>query len=221
MSSLGSRFDSTLSITEFPDSYAIANQKWLQWVQQISLPHFTSTVKTDVLGPQGEELASQILWLGDQQAANVLIVLSGTHGIEGPCGSAIQFDLMESMIKREAKLPDSCAILLVHALNPWGYAWCRRCDNNGVDLNRNFVDFETPPHNPGYHEIRDFLFCADPKKRAEHLLHYAQLLGQQVMEVAANTKTQRVHFLEAPNLPMAIRSSKKSFRISRYRCDAN
>jgi hypothetical protein len=54
------------------------------------------------------------------------------------------------------RLPDDCAVLLVHAVNPYGYAWLRRVTEDNVDLNRNGVDFDAPlPPNPGYAELRD------------------------------------------------------------------
>ncbi len=37
--------------------------------------------------------------------------------------------------------------LLIHALNPYGFAWTRRVTEDNVDLNRNFVD-----HDKGYPE---------------------------------------------------------------------
>jgi hypothetical protein len=48
-------------------------------------------------------------------------------------------------------LPPNCAVLFIHALNPWGMQWARRCDHNGVDLNRNFTDFSALPSTPIYY----------------------------------------------------------------------
>ncbi|HUF83697.1 MAG TPA: DUF2817 domain-containing protein, partial [Acidimicrobiia bacterium] len=49
-------------------------------------------------------------------------------------------------------------IVLVHALNPYGFAWARRVNEDNVDLNRNCVDFSAPlPENPGYDELADAL----------------------------------------------------------------
>ncbi len=46
---------------------------------------------------------------------------------------------------------------LVHALNPYGFAWTRRVNEDNVDLNRNFVDFDDPPPNDGYDRLADLL----------------------------------------------------------------
>jgi hypothetical protein len=39
----------------------------------------------------------------------------------------------------------------VHAVNPWGFAWLRRVNEDNVDVNRNFLDHAAPhPVNPDY-----------------------------------------------------------------------
>jgi hypothetical protein len=65
----------------------------------------------------------------------VLLHSSGLHGVEGYAGSAVQLALLE----RPPVLPTDCALVLVHALNPYGMAWRRRVNENNVDLNRNFL----------------------------------------------------------------------------------
>ena len=39
-------------------------------------------------GPAGEELATDTAWFGPEQAQNVVVLVSATHGVEGFCGSA-------------------------------------------------------------------------------------------------------------------------------------
>ncbi|MEO7056495.1 MAG: M14 family metallopeptidase [Caldimonas sp.] len=107
-------------------------------------------------GPRGEKLSTDIAWLGDAAATKVLVVISGTHGVEGFCGSAFQLDWLSA--HASTALPDGTAMLLIHAINPYGFAWLRRCTQEGVDLNRNFIDSTRPaPENPGYDEIADAL----------------------------------------------------------------
>jgi hypothetical protein len=85
-----------------------------------------------------------------------LVVLSGTHGVEGFCGSGVQLDWLTE--GNAATLPAGQAALLVHAVNPHGFAWVRRVTEEGVDLNRNFVDFAAPlPENPGYDALAEAL----------------------------------------------------------------
>lgn len=106
-------------------------------------------------GPYGEELATDTLWIGDRDARNVLVLVSATHGVEGFCGSAAQLDFMTS--GGPGSLGGETAVLLVHALNPYGFAWLRRTTEEGVDLNRNGLDFSQPlPENPGFDELKDY-----------------------------------------------------------------
>jgi hypothetical protein len=107
-------------------------------------------------GPRGEALASDCAWLGPEDAEKVLVVMSGTHGVEGFCGSGVQLDWLAE--GNAARLPPGHAALLIHAINPYGFAWIRRVTEENVDLNRNFVDFAAPlPTNPAYDALADAL----------------------------------------------------------------
>lgn len=45
-------------------------------------------------------------------------------------------------------------MLFIHAINPWGMHWARRCDHEGIDLNRNFIDFSRlPAEEPDYQKV--------------------------------------------------------------------
>ena len=105
-------------------------------------------------GPRGEELAIDLGWFGREDASYVLVLVSATHGVEGFCGSGAQLDWMLS--GGAASLPADTAVLLVHAINPHGFAWLRRVTEEGVDLNRNFLPTggELRP-NPGYEVLAD------------------------------------------------------------------
>jgi len=103
-------------------------------------------------GPEGEALACDAAWFGREDARAVFVMLSATHGVEGFCGSACQLDWMRSGGAHQ--LADPIAVLLVHAINPHGFAWLRRVTEEGCDLNRNYVDFDQPlPQNPGHDEL--------------------------------------------------------------------
>jgi hypothetical protein len=105
-------------------------------------------------GPDGDALAIDIARLGAADADTMLVVMSGTHGVEGFAGSACQTGWLEHGGARAAAA--RLGVLLVHALNPYGFAWVRRVNEDNVDLNRNCVDFSAPlPENPGYDELAD------------------------------------------------------------------
>jgi hypothetical protein len=105
-------------------------------------------------GPEGGTLFTDTAWLGPMDAKRVLVTLSATHGVEGFCGSAVQSGSMAGGLGDD--LPSDTALLSIHAINPYGFAWLRRVTEDNVDLNRNFIDFDAPyPANPGYEELAD------------------------------------------------------------------
>lgn len=111
-------------------------------------------------GPDGEVLATDAVRIGRADAERVLILVSATHGIEGFCGAGVQNALLR--MQPTTMLPDSVALILVHALNPSGFAHLRRTNEDNVDLNRNFLaEGREPPANPAYDEIHELLVPAD------------------------------------------------------------
>lgn len=110
-------------------------------------------------GPDGQELTVDVAHLGAAAPDRALLVLSGVHGVEGFLGSALQTDLVESL-PDDALAPD-LALVLVHAVNPWGMAWWRRQNEHNVDLNRNWRrDDLDPAPNDAYDELHA-LACPD------------------------------------------------------------
>jgi len=87
------------------------------------------------LGPVGEALSIDIAWLGAPRPRRVMVHVSGTHGVEGFAGSAVQLEFLDRCVA----LPRDCAVALIHALNPYGMAWLRRANEDNVDPNRNFL----------------------------------------------------------------------------------
>jgi len=86
-------------------------------------------------GPGGEPLAIDIACLGTPRAGRVLLHTSGIHGVEAFAGAAVQL----AALARPPAVPDGCALVLAHVLNPYGMAWLRRFNESNVDLNRNFL----------------------------------------------------------------------------------
>lgn len=107
-------------------------------------------------GPDGTTIATDVALIGQADAAKLMVLISGTHGVEGAYGSACQTAWLAQ--KANWALPDDTAVLMVHLINPWGTAWSRRVNEDNVDLNRNFIDWTTrPPVNPGYAELHSAL----------------------------------------------------------------
>ena len=103
-------------------------------------------------GPAGEDLSADAAWFGRKGAERALVLVSGTHGVEGFCGSGCQIGWIA--VGGPQRLPAGLGVLVIHAINPHGFAWLRRVTEDNVDLNRNYVDFAKPlPQNPAYDEI--------------------------------------------------------------------
>src|SRR5690606_23379879 len=103
---------------------------------------------------------ADIARIGPADAERVLLLVSGTHGVEGYCGSGCQLALLDLGVFD--RLPEGTAVVLVHAINPYGFAWRQRLTEGHVDLNRNFVDFAKPlPENPDYNVLDPYLIPAE------------------------------------------------------------
>lgn len=91
------------------------------------------------------------LYVPAQQSPKRLLILSSAvHGVEGPTGSAVMRMFMDEFM-REALLMDT-GVLLLHAINPYGFAQQRRFTEDNVDLNRNAAttDVLYQTQNAGY-----------------------------------------------------------------------
>ena len=108
-------------------------------------------------GAEGEEIAIDTALVGAADAPNLFIVSSGTHGPEGFSGSACQLALLhDTLLQRAAD--GGTAVLLIHAVNPYGFSHLTRTNEDNIDLNRNFGDFSRPyPANPVYEEVHALL----------------------------------------------------------------
>ena len=100
---------------------------------------YTQSYENPVAGRLGETLGTDVAILGNINAPSVLLVQSGTHGAEGYCGSAIQVAFLELIAS--TSIARDTAVILVHGINPFGFSWYSRGDENNVDLNRNFINF--------------------------------------------------------------------------------
>jgi hypothetical protein len=119
-------------------------------------------VHPDARGAQGEDLSVDVAVLGNAASPAMLLLLSATHGVEGFCGSGCQVGLLhDPEFLGAVQAADVCVVLL-HALNPFGFSHLRRTNEDNIDLNRNFRDFSVPPvpYAP-YAEVHGFMVPAE------------------------------------------------------------
>lgn len=83
-----------------------------------------------------EELTIDVARFGPKDAKKLLVISSGTHGVEGFYGSAVQLAILTMQVETLAHILD-VAIVLIHAVNPYGFYHLRRVNEDNIDLNRN------------------------------------------------------------------------------------
>jgi hypothetical protein len=139
-------------------------------------------------GPDGGDLSTDVALIGAASAERFLVMIAGTHGVEGFCGSGAMIDWLRR--GEAARLPANLAVLMIHAVNPYGFAWLRRVTEDNVDLNRNWVDFAAPlPENAGYDALAAAIVPpawdeAAQRQSAETLAAYASEHGAMGMQEA-------------------------------------
>jgi hypothetical protein len=127
-------------------------------------------------GREGEVLAMDVAVVGEPAAPKALLVVSGEHGLEGLPGSGAQLDLLLHM----PDPPKDTKVVLVHALNPWGFSHGSRTNEDNVDVNRNFVNFDVPyVRNLAFDEIFPFM-C--PQDWTDDALDHAAAQTKRVLD---------------------------------------
>src|SRR5262245_44802547 len=96
------------NIQSFSASYSEARDKFLSAARIAGA--VTHRYDNPAKGPGGESLSTDVAWLGPEEAAKVVVILSSTHGVEGYCGSGSQVDWLASV--GAAGLPTGTAALL-------------------------------------------------------------------------------------------------------------
>lgn len=162
----------------FARDYAEARSKFLAACAEARIA--CQSFKHPLNGPKGEVLATDVALVGPEDAENLLVVISGTHGVEGLAGSGCQLTWLTA--GGPQAMPADTAVLLVHLINPWGCAWKRRQTEDNIDLNRNFLPFEAAaelPANPDYRHVHPLIMAGEEKSwRNESNLAAALFAGQ-------------------------------------------
>ena len=118
---------------QFPRDYWAARERFRQAAAALGCAREAHPLQAR--GPRGEELTIDVAVTAGADSRRTLIISSGIHGVEGFLGSAIQCALLEEW----ATAPPPVRCVLLHALNPFGFAWRRRVNEQNVDVNRNLL----------------------------------------------------------------------------------
>jgi len=120
----------------FSPDYTTARRRFHEAVRRLDWE--TASYPAGGKGPDGEDLTIDVAIARGSASSRALVVSSGIHGVEGFFGSAVQLGLLEDWASGRVALPAIRCVLL-HGLNPFGFAWRRRVNESNVDLNRNLL----------------------------------------------------------------------------------
>lgn len=169
----------------FQPSYRVSRERLLEAAHALSTRHpvLVDSRSIDPRGPAGETLALDWISFGARRPRHVLVLSSGTHGVEGYTGSAIQHHTLANVLPKLELAPDA-ALVIQHANNPYGFAWHRRVNEDNVDFNRNFRDrFDPTQCSADYEALYDCLNPTDldPAREAERWARIDAFIAAQGM----------------------------------------
>ncbi|MCB9663869.1 MAG: DUF2817 domain-containing protein [Alphaproteobacteria bacterium] len=119
----------------FHDSYAEARRAFRGAAGQAGFD--LHTLDYGLPGPDGKDLSIDVAVRSKGILRRAVVISSGTHGVEGYFGSAVQLDQLSGRLAGwEPQAGEG--VVLIHAVNPWGMAFQRRVNEDNVDQNRNF-----------------------------------------------------------------------------------
>jgi hypothetical protein len=142
----------------FPKNYREGRHAFIEACETSDLG-VTARVHPAEQGADGKPLFMDIATIGPREAKKALLLISGTHGVEGYFGSGVQTGLLREGLAKRA--PKNAKIVLLHALNPFGFSWDRRVNEDNADINRNFVNHKHPPRNEAYDALADAIAPRD------------------------------------------------------------
>ncbi len=152
-------------VDPFSGSYRAARERFREVARAAAAPldHHALAGR----GPDGCDLTVDVVRVGARNPRRAVVVSSGLHGVEGFFGSAVQLAWLRRFHGGAARLPGGTLVVLLHALNPFGFAWRRRANEDNVDLNRNFLaageSYAGVPEHYGF--VHDLLNPSTPPSR--------------------------------------------------------
>ncbi len=174
----------------FPQSYEASRAHFLRDVEPLRAKWTTSRLETYSL-KDFPDVSMDWAWLEPNQKENLIIVSTAQHGIEGYVGSAMLKVFIDEFASRINV--ENTGLLLIHAINPWGMKYERKVNENGVDLNRNFIlnGVFDKSINPGFSKLKTFLAPTYPVRpfAVENLFFIGRTIKALLTEGASSIST--------------------------------
>ncbi len=152
----------------YPESYLESRSHFKQIQEKLIEKGFTdlASISLKVPSDKNKDLTIDGFYIPQKGEVKerLMIVTSGIHGVEAFTGAAIQFEFIERYLKPE--LLESTGLLIIHSVNPYGFHFHRRVDEDNVDLNRNFsaTDDHFQTKLKGYAKFENFVNPQGPAK---------------------------------------------------------
>ncbi|MEY2817491.1 MAG: hypothetical protein RL275_954 [Chloroflexota bacterium] len=168
----------TMTTTQslFPQTYESSRERFRGYLPSIQKMWGKAALHQHALSYDNSLTIDWIYSPATEKSEKILVFTTGEHGVECYVGAAMMHKFVEDYMPKLD--PRTTAILLVHAINPWGMKNHRRGNRDNIDLNRTFMldlHFD-PTFNPAYDKIDAFL---NPKSTLTNTLlnNLAYLFG--------------------------------------------
>jgi hypothetical protein len=143
----------------YPENYESARDAFRALSERVGA-EYNGVQKLSIKVPSGidDDLTVDLFYIPAQKdSANLFVLSSGVHGLEGGVGNAVQQMFIDEFLTGD--LLENTGVLFIHAVNPYGFKYIRRVTENNVDLNRNSsVDNELyETINDGYTKVYDLV----------------------------------------------------------------
>lgn len=156
--------DSVGTMAAYPKTYEASRERFRRWIsdQKASNPKATEYV-FKVPSQADKDLTVDVFYVpAERETKNLILFVIGVHGGESYTASA-QVNTFLSGKWRDLEKAGT-GLLIVHAMNPYGFKYFRRTTEDNIDLNRNFVVdpkmFQEP--NVGYERLQHVLVQNEP-----------------------------------------------------------
>ena len=168
----------TMTTTQslFPQTYESSRERFRGYLPEIQKMWRKADLHQYAMSYDSSLTIDWIYSPATEKNEKILVFTTGEHGVECYVGAAMMHKFVEDYMPKLD--PRTTAILLVHAINPWGMKNHRRGNRDNIDLNRTFMldlHFD-PTFNPAYDKIDAFL---NPKSTLTNTLlnNLAYLFG--------------------------------------------